>query len=120
MLISEKMTGSFYVLFFASKEAYPIDKQLEKLPVKTAQAKVVTCAKNKSWVPRTPPPLGHLSDKEHFFFFFFFCIYTITSILMKPDSSNSPHIDVLVMIATIFDLYQQIIESITRLMQYDN
>ena len=30
--------------------------------MKKAQAKVVKCAKNKSWVPRNPP-LGHLSVK---------------------------------------------------------
>ena len=43
--------------FFASKEAYPIVRQLEKITVKKAQAKVVKCAKNKSWVPRTPRSL---------------------------------------------------------------
>ena len=41
--------------FFASKEAYPIVRQLEKIMVKKAQAKVVKCTKNKSWVPRNPP-----------------------------------------------------------------
>ena len=63
MLISEKTTGSIYlfIYFFASKEAYPIVRQLEKITMKKAQAKVVKCAKNKSWVPRNPPPLGHLS-----------------------------------------------------------
>ena len=61
MLISEKTTGSIF-FFFASKEAYPIVRQLEKITVKKAQAKVVKCAKNKSWVPRTH--LGHLSVKE--------------------------------------------------------
>ena len=35
--------------------------------MKKAQAKVVKCAKNKSWVPRTP--LGHLSVKTYFYFF---------------------------------------------------
>ena len=59
MLISEKTTGSIK-FFFASKEAYPIVRQLEKITVKKAEAKVVKCAKNKSWVPRNPPPLGHL------------------------------------------------------------
>ena len=54
MLISEKTTGRFN-FFFASKEAYPIVRQLEKITVKKAQAKVVKCAKNKSWVPRNPP-----------------------------------------------------------------
>ena len=62
MLISEKTTGSIQN-FFASKEAYPIVRQLEKITVKKAEAKVVKCAKNKSWVPRNPPPLGHLSVK---------------------------------------------------------
>ena len=60
MLISEKTTESIQN-FFASKEAYPIVRQLEKIMVKKAQAKVVKCAKNKSWVLRTP--LGHLSVK---------------------------------------------------------
>ena len=49
----------FFFFFFASKEAYPIVRQLEKITVKKVQAKVVKCAKNKSWVPRNPP--GHLS-----------------------------------------------------------
>ena len=63
MLISEKTTGSIKNVF-ASKEAYPIVRQLEKITVKKAEAKVVKCAKNKSWVPRNPPPpLGHLSVK---------------------------------------------------------
>ena len=47
--------------FFASKEAYLMVRQLEKITVKKAQAKVVKCAKNKSWVPMNPP--GHLSVK---------------------------------------------------------
>ena len=51
---SEKTAGSI-LIFFASKEAYPIVRQLEKIMVKKAQAKVVKCAKNKSWVPRNPP-----------------------------------------------------------------
>ena len=63
MLNSEKTTGSIFFFFFASKEAYPIVKQLEKITVKQAEAKVVKCAKNKSWVPKNPPPLGHLSVK---------------------------------------------------------
>ena len=41
--------------FFASKEAYPIVRQLKKMTVKKAIAKVVKCSKNKSWVPRNPP-----------------------------------------------------------------
>ena len=45
----------FFFFFFASKEAYPIVRQLEKITVKKAEAKVVKCAKNKSWVPRNPP-----------------------------------------------------------------
>ena len=38
----------FFILFyffFASKEAYPIVRQLEKITVKKAQTKVVKCAK---------------------------------------------------------------------------
>ena len=58
MLISEKTMGSIKK-FFTSKEAYPTVRQLEKIMVKKAEAKVVKCAKNKSWVPITPP--GHLS-----------------------------------------------------------
>ena len=45
MLISEKTTESIF--FCVSKEAYPIVRQLEKITVKKAQAKVVKCAKNK-------------------------------------------------------------------------
>ena len=37
MLISEKTTGSIQN-FFASKEAYPIVRQLEKITVKKAEA----------------------------------------------------------------------------------
>ena len=56
MLIGEKTTGWF---FFPLKEVYPIVRQLEKITVKKAQAKVVKCAKNKSWVPRNlPRPLA--------------------------------------------------------------
>ena len=51
----------FFFFFFASKEAYPIVRQLEKITVKKAEAKVVKCAKSKSCVPRNPP--GHLSVK---------------------------------------------------------
>ena len=54
MLVSDKTTGSIY-FFFASKEAYPIVRQLENITVKKAEAKVVKCAKNKSFVSRTPP-----------------------------------------------------------------
>ena len=43
MLISEKTTGS---IFFKSKEAFPIVRQLEKITVEKAPAKVVKCAKN--------------------------------------------------------------------------
>ena len=43
------------LIFFPSKEAYPIVKQVEKITVKKAQAKVVKCTKNISWVPRNPP-----------------------------------------------------------------
>ena len=46
--------GVDLIFFFASKEAYPIVRQLEKITVKKAQAKVVKCAKKKSWVPRNP------------------------------------------------------------------
>ena len=50
-------------IFFVSKEAYPIVRQLEKITVKKAEAKVVKCAKNKSWVLGIP--LGHLSGKGY-------------------------------------------------------
>ena len=56
MLISEKTKGPIYFFFFASKDVYPIVRQLEKITVKKAEAKVVKCAKNKSWVRGTPPP----------------------------------------------------------------
>ena len=71
MLISKKTTGSIYLfiyLFIASKEAYSIIRQLEKITAKKLQeAKVVKWAKNNagSLEPEefpTPPPLpGHLS-----------------------------------------------------------
>ena len=44
------------IFFFASKEAYPIVRQLEKKRSKKVQAKVVKCAKNKCWVHKNPPP----------------------------------------------------------------
>ena len=55
MLISEKTPELVHFFLFTSKEAYPIVRQLEKIAVKKAQAKVVKCAKNNCWVP-TPPP----------------------------------------------------------------
>ena len=59
MLNSEKTTGSIFIIFFfASKEAYPIVRQLENITVKKAQAKVVKCAKKNIyiyWVPTNPP-----------------------------------------------------------------
>ena len=59
MLISEKTTGSIYFFFFfASKEAYPLVRQLEKITVKKAQAKVVKCPKTNLGSLGTP--LGHL------------------------------------------------------------
>ena len=41
--------------FFAPKEAYPIVRQLEKITVKKAQAKLVKRAENKSWIPMNTP-----------------------------------------------------------------
>ena len=43
MLISEKTTESIENVF-ASKEAYPIVRKLEKMMVEKAQAKVVKCS----------------------------------------------------------------------------
>ena len=60
MLNSEKTTGSIYLfihLFFASKETYPIVRQLEKITVKKAEAKVVKYARNQCWVLGTPRSL---------------------------------------------------------------
>ena len=56
MLISKKTTGWISILF-SSKEAYPMVRQLENITVKKAQAKVVKCAKNESWVNRNPRSL---------------------------------------------------------------
>ena len=53
-LLARKLRGRLNFLY-VSKEAYPIVRQLEKITVKKVQAKVVKCAKNKSWVPRNPP-----------------------------------------------------------------
>ena len=64
MLISRENNG-VNLNFFASKEAYPIVRQLEKIMVKKAQAKVVKYTKNKSWVHTNLPPLGHVSVKIH-------------------------------------------------------
>ena len=50
-------TPYFFFFFFFGVKRSVYDRQLEKITVKKAQAKVVKCAKNKSWVPRTPPPL---------------------------------------------------------------
>ena len=78
MLISEKTAGSIYfilfyfilfyfilfyfilfyfILFFASKEPYSKVRQLEKIAVKNAQAKVEKCAK-QILGPLEPPPLS--------------------------------------------------------------
>ena len=45
-----------------SKEAHPIVRQLEKITVKKAQAKVVKCAKTNLGSLGTP--LGHLNVKH--------------------------------------------------------
>ena len=58
MLISEKTTGSIEK-FFASKEAYPIVRQLEKITMKKAEANVVKMREKQI----LGPPLGHLSVK---------------------------------------------------------
>ena len=53
-----------YLFIFSSKKVYPIVRQLEKITMKKAQAKVVKCTENNSWVSgsRNPPsPIGHLS-----------------------------------------------------------
>ena len=44
-----------------SKEAYPIVRQLEKITVKKAEAKVVKCAKKKTNLGSLGTPLDHLS-----------------------------------------------------------
>ena len=69
MLIYTNYQGNDGVdlIFWASKEAYPIvidNSEKKKITVKNAQAKVVKCAKNKCWVHRNPPHLGHLSVRE--------------------------------------------------------
>ena len=53
--------------FFASKEAHPIVKQLEKITKKKAQAKVVKCAQARSqrfWGVRDPPKVDLLNPKK--------------------------------------------------------
>ena len=47
MLISDRFKRGRFHFFFASKNAYPIVRQLEKIMIKKAQVKVVKCAKNK-------------------------------------------------------------------------
>ena len=48
MLFSKKTTGSFnFVCVCVSKEAHPIVRQLEKITVKKAQAKVVKIMSEK-------------------------------------------------------------------------
>ena len=44
----------YLFIYFASKEAYPIVRQLEKITVKKVQAEVVKCAKSKSWALGPP------------------------------------------------------------------
>ena len=54
--LARKRRGRFnFFFFFALKETYPIVRQLEKITVKKAKAKVIKCEKNKSWVLRNPP-----------------------------------------------------------------
>ena len=65
MVISET-NDRVDLIFFqrSSKEAYLTDRQLEKKKrSKKAQAKVVKCTKNKSWIPRNPPP-SHVSVEK--------------------------------------------------------
>ena len=54
MLISEKTTGSIQN-FFASKEAYLIVRQLEKITVKKVEAKVVKMREKQILGPYEPP-----------------------------------------------------------------
>ena len=61
MLISEKTTGS---IFFASKEAYPIVRQLEKTTVKKSASESSKMREKQILDPRNP--LGHLSVKGSF------------------------------------------------------
>ena len=53
MLISEKTTGSFF--FYASKEAYPIVRQLEKTVKKSANESS-KMRKKQILGPLEPPP----------------------------------------------------------------
>ena len=57
MLINEKTTESIKFLFFVSKEAYPIVRQLEKITFKKAQAKVGKCAKKTTNLESLGTPL---------------------------------------------------------------
>ena len=52
----------FFFFFFSSKEANPIVRQLEKITVKKAHAKVEKCANTN--VRFIEIPLGHLSVKR--------------------------------------------------------
>ena len=73
--------------FFASKEAYLIVRQLEKIMVKKAQAKVIKWAKNN--VGSLGPPLGHLSVNPNMavkilnFHVFFFFLSVYISVLVE-------------------------------------
>ena len=49
------------LIYFCVKRSVSDSKTIRKINGEKEQAKVVKCAKNKSWVPRNP--LGHLSVK---------------------------------------------------------
>ena len=46
----------FFFFFFCVNRSVSDSKRIRKNNGEKAQAKVVKCAKNKSWVPRNPPP----------------------------------------------------------------
>ena len=92
MLISEKTTGAIYN-FFASKEAYPIVRQLEKITVKKAQTKLSKMREKQILGPYEPPPplvtsvLMRLSNQlKSILFFLIFLPQNVISVIWKQVS----------------------------------
>ena len=65
MLISEKTTGSIYLfIYFSVKRSVSDSLTIRKNSGQKVQAKVVKCAKNKSWVHRNNPVTYMLNNDE--------------------------------------------------------
>ena len=65
MLIDEKTTGPISFFFFVKRSVSNSETIRKKYRWKKAQAKLVKCAKNKYWVPMTPPGVNDIIRLDH-------------------------------------------------------